>query len=410
VSLGPAALPGRPSPGVAGAYLGTLYAEHARMVFGISRLMLRDLGEAEDATQQTFLLAYRGLLAGTHVEKPGAWLGAIARNECRARIQTRMREPLAAAETDTLVSPGAEEQAADRAQAAELYAELAVLPAKQREAVVLRDIYGLRYDEVATALGTSRPAVEALLFRGRRRLQMRLRPGVAAGVLAVPLAIQESLAYAVPGFASTAVPAAAVGSLVAAPLLAKLAAAGAAVGIAGSAGVAVERLHDSPVPRPAVSSQTAALDADRAPKAAELGRVVAPRAPEANGARRSGNDGGTAEKELAAAAAAPARAREDDDDERSGATRPKPVATTGDDGPEGQDELSDDPAAGDDPEPAVPDADEVDEADHEPEERQPAEVERTDLEEDRGDSESSHEAPELDSADDEQGEQGYGED
>jgi hypothetical protein len=48
-------------------------------------------------------------------------------------------------------------------EAAALYAELAVLP-KQREAVCPRHLR-LRYDEVATALGTSRPAVEALLFR-----------------------------------------------------------------------------------------------------------------------------------------------------------------------------------------------------------------------------------------------------
>ena len=70
----------------------------------------------------------------------------------------------------TLVSPGVEETAIGREEAAALYAELEELPEKQREAVVLRDVYGLRYDEVAKALGTSRPAVEALLFRGRRRL------------------------------------------------------------------------------------------------------------------------------------------------------------------------------------------------------------------------------------------------
>ena len=61
-----------------------------------------------------------------------------------------------------------------------------------------------------------------------------------AGVLVVPLAVQESIAYAVPGFASTAAtPAAAAAAGI--PLIAKLAAAGAAVGIAGSAGIVAER-------------------------------------------------------------------------------------------------------------------------------------------------------------------------
>ena len=245
------ALPSRPSPGAAGARLAELYAEHSRMVYGVCRMLLRDPNEAEDATQQVFLSAYTNLLTGTDVRDPAAWLGTIARNACRRRAVARMREPLAVDDELTLVSPGVEEAVFGREEAAALYAELAVLPEKQREAVVLRDLYGLRYDEVATALGTSRPAVEALLFRGRRRLRRRLTPGFAAGVLVVPLAVQESIAYAVPGFASTSIPAGAVMAAAGVPLLAKLAAAGAAVGIAGSAGVVAERSFHDPPTRPA---------------------------------------------------------------------------------------------------------------------------------------------------------------
>jgi RNA polymerase sigma factor (sigma-70 family) len=248
------ALPRRPSPGAAGARLGELYTEHSRMVYGICRMLLRDPNEAEDATQQVFLSAYRNLLTGTEVRDPAAWLGTIARNACRRRAAARMSEPLALVDAPTRISPSVEETALGREEAAALYAELAVLPEKQREAIVLRDFYGLRYDEVAVALGTSRPAVEALLFRARRRLQRRLRPGLVAGVLVVPLAVQESIAYAVPGFASTAATPAGAAAAVGIPLIAKLAAATAAVGIAGSAGVVAERsLHDPPT-RPAGST------------------------------------------------------------------------------------------------------------------------------------------------------------
>ena len=185
-----------------------------------------------------------------------------------------MREPLAIVDDDpTQISPSVEDTALGREEAAALYAELAVLPEKQREAVVLRDIYGLRYDEVATALGTSRPAVEALLFRARRRLQRRLRPGLVAGVLVVPLAVQESIAYAVPGFASTAATPAAAAA-VGIPLIAKLAAAGAAVGIAGSAGIVAERgLHDPPA-RPAGSAAVTTVS-DTAEKVAPVAAPVA---------------------------------------------------------------------------------------------------------------------------------------
>lgn len=243
-------MPARPSPGAAGARLGELYAGHARMVYGLCRMLLDDSTEAEDATQQVFLSAYRSLLTGAEIEKPSAWLGTIARNECKARYAVRTRNAVALGDAVTLVSPGADEQAAGRAEAAELYSEVAALPDKQRAAVVLRDIYGLRYDEVAAALGTSRPAVEALLFRGRRRLQRRLRPGLAAGVLVLPLSLHESLAYAVPGFGGTAGPVGAAASAVAIPLLAKVAAVGAAATIAGSTGVIAERHLDGVPVRP----------------------------------------------------------------------------------------------------------------------------------------------------------------
>ncbi len=270
------ALPSRPSPGAAGAQLGQLYIEHSRLVYSICRMLLRDPDEAEDATQQVFLSAYRNLLTGTEVREPAAWLGTIARNACRRRAVARMREPLAVDDELTLVSPGAEETALNREEAAELYAELAVLPEKQREAVVLRDLYGLRYDEVATALGTSRPAVEALLFRGRRRLQRRLRPGLAAGELVEPLALQESNAYAVPRVASTAAPTGAAAAAAAGiPLLAKLAATGAAIGLAGSAGyVAENSLHDPPA-RPAASASAKLSAQAAAPQQARFEPMLA---------------------------------------------------------------------------------------------------------------------------------------
>jgi len=248
------ATPSRPSPGAAGVRLAALYEDHARMVLGVCRLMLRDADEAEDATQQVFLSAYRSLLAGTEPRNPGAWLGTIARNEARNRIATRQLRPIGLAAGLEPVSVSLEEQAGARAELAELQEELSALPEKQREAVVLRDLFGLRYDEVARALGVTRPAVEALLFRGRRRLQRRLRPEIAAGVLVVPLALRESLAYAIPGFAAGGAQTAGVlAKLAAVPLAAKLAAAGATVGVAGSAGVVAERELKEPPRKPAAA-------------------------------------------------------------------------------------------------------------------------------------------------------------
>lgn len=256
------AFPRRPSPGEAGARLAALYDEHARMVYGVCRLILRDADEAEDAAQQVFLSAYRSLLAGTEPRNAGAWLGTIARNEARGRIATSRLRPVGLDDGRVAGGITLEEQADARAELAELHAQIAALPEKQREAVILRDLYGLRYDEVARALRTSRPAVEALLFRGRRRLQRKLRPDVAAGVLVVPLALRDSLAYAVPGFAEAAATTGLLAKLAAVPVAAKLAAAGATVGVAGSAGLVADRaLTDAP-PKPPTPVTAPAQEGD----------------------------------------------------------------------------------------------------------------------------------------------------
>src|SRR5207248_3886039 len=91
---------GRPGTGAAGAYVADLYQRHSRKVLGLCRMFLRDRAEAEDAMQQTFLSAYRSVLGGNEPREPGAWLSAIARNECWARARARMREPLAEPELE----------------------------------------------------------------------------------------------------------------------------------------------------------------------------------------------------------------------------------------------------------------------------------------------------------------------
>jgi len=184
----------------AAARAAELFERHGRMVYGVCRAMLRDVHEAEDATQQAFLSAHRALLGGARVRDAGAWLATIARNECRARIAAGMRTPLPLADEDLAAIPASTDETERRLQADALRNAFAELPERQREAVVLRDLYGLRYGEVAIALGLSRPATEALLFRARQAMRVRLRPVVGAA-LAVPLAVREELASAIPGFA-----------------------------------------------------------------------------------------------------------------------------------------------------------------------------------------------------------------
>ena len=243
------------------------------MVYGVCRAMLRDVHEAEDASQQSFLSAYRALLGGARVRDSGAWLATIARNECRGRIAAGMRTPLPVAEEDLAGIAACGDETERRLQAEALRAALGELPDRQRDAVVLRYLYGLRYSEVATALGISRPATEALLFRARRAMRHSLRP-VAGAVLAVPLAVRDELALAIPGF-STGPGTGAAAFGVTGGLLAKLTAgsvgakvatavvAVSAVGVVGAVESDPSGQRDGRGPRPAAVVELTVDDAGR---------------------------------------------------------------------------------------------------------------------------------------------------
>jgi RNA polymerase sigma-70 factor, ECF subfamily len=272
--------------------IAELFDEHGRMVYGVCRLILRDPIEAEDAAQQTFLSAYRAMLAGQVPRDPPAWLGTIARNECRGRLRSRSNEPLVLVEADS--GHDTQREAGRRAEIEALCAALAELPPQQRDAVVLREFYGLSYREVAVALGVSGAAVESILFRSRKRLQTQLRPFRAAfGALTLPPTLQESLAQLLPGFGGGA-GAAAVAKVGGASLLAKVAAATLALGTAGT--VAGLEVHSGP-PAPRQAHRIA-RPAQRAPaevvapvRAAATFRVSVTPTERERGHRRESNGG-----------------------------------------------------------------------------------------------------------------------
>jgi RNA polymerase sigma factor (sigma-70 family) len=259
------------------------------MIYGLCRLLLRDGAEAEDAARETCLSAQRSLLAGNEPRDAAAWLAAIARNECRARIRERMRAPLELVDT-AAPSGDVEHAAAARAETRALCAALAELPSQQRNAVVLREFYGLSYDEAAVALGVSHSALESLLFRARASLQERLRPArLAHGALTVPAALKEALAAAVPGFGSASASAASAASagggislaasltakLVAAPVAAKIAAATVAASVAVT-GAAVAPAARNVLARSEGAPVREALPQPAAPETGRRSGTVAP--------------------------------------------------------------------------------------------------------------------------------------
>ena len=187
-------LPADPSRATA-----ALYRRHGATVYRYAWHILGSREDAEDATQATFLSVHTALTGSTPVREPQAWVLKIARNECLARIASRMRRPLTASlDDDGIAEVSAPEPSVP--QAVELRSDLAAasdalgrLPTSQREAYVLREWLGLSTAEVAISLGTSVSAVDALLNRARREL-IRVLGGAEASGAAGCARTSEALA------------------------------------------------------------------------------------------------------------------------------------------------------------------------------------------------------------------------
>jgi RNA polymerase sigma factor (sigma-70 family) len=159
-----------PSPGqrlTRDASFERLYRTHRRDVYGAVLRDVRDPDEAEDVTQIAFLNAFRALRRGEEPEKPRAWLVTIARNVVRRRYRALATRP-----REVLLDPDAAPDLSDLdgPTAGEIAAAIRRLPPNQRAVILLREIQGLSYAEIAQELDLSLAAVETLIFRARGSL------------------------------------------------------------------------------------------------------------------------------------------------------------------------------------------------------------------------------------------------
>ena len=173
----------------ASAEVDRLYRRHADEVLRYVLLVLRSRTDAEDVVQATFIRAFRALARGERVQKPRNWLIKIAHNECRRALATRSRR---AVEVELEEVPV---EQAESGRAESLRAALSLLTSKQREALVLRELEGRSYSEIATTLEVTESAVETLLFRARRAVREQLEDQLGCDA-ACALIEQETLSDA----------------------------------------------------------------------------------------------------------------------------------------------------------------------------------------------------------------------
>jgi RNA polymerase sigma factor (sigma-70 family) len=175
-----------------------LYRQHRRDVYGAVLRDVRDPAEAEDVTQIAFLNAFRAIRRGEEPEKPRAWLVTIAQNVCRRRYRDLARRPQEVGLDPEVAVAVAE---VDGPTAGEIAAAIRRLPENQRAVILLREIQGHSYMEIAAELDLSVSAVETLIFRARRNLSEQLELSEHAPVT-LKRRVRGWLALPLPGFGS----------------------------------------------------------------------------------------------------------------------------------------------------------------------------------------------------------------
>ncbi len=157
-------------------------------VYNLCYRMLGDRDAAADVAQDTFISAYRNLgrFRGGLFR---SWLLRIATNACYDALRARKRRPATSLQALGLADDEGvgfdlpdqgerpDEHALRRELAAAIQRGLAELPEDQRVVIILSDIQGMAYDEIAAVTGANLGTVKSRLSRGRARLRDILRAG-----------------------------------------------------------------------------------------------------------------------------------------------------------------------------------------------------------------------------------------
>jgi RNA polymerase sigma-70 factor (ECF subfamily) len=156
-----------------------LYKRHVGDVYRYALAVMRNPTDAEDVTQTTFLNAYRAYVEkGSRPEKPQNWLIAIAHNVCRQRFRQTARRPSEVSFEDDIADTVTDD---DAPSGEDIRRALGHLAFNQRAALVMRELEGRSYAEIAEILEVSTSAVETLIFRARRALREQLEGSLTCG-------------------------------------------------------------------------------------------------------------------------------------------------------------------------------------------------------------------------------------
>ncbi len=149
-----------------------LYDRHSPAVHAVATRVLEDRRDAEEATQDTFVSAWRHLGRFRGDSALSTWLHRICLNRCTSILRRRRPPEVALDRVEGRPDrrPGPSEVVALRHEVGEVGSALARVPEAARIALVLREVAQLSYGEVADVLGITLTAARSRIHRGRTAL------------------------------------------------------------------------------------------------------------------------------------------------------------------------------------------------------------------------------------------------
>ena len=159
----------------------TLVLEYEKNVYNIALRMTGNSEDAADMTQEAFVKAYNSLQSFRGDSKFSVWLYRIVSNVCLDFLRSKNRRPTVSLSVEDDDGEDAQLDVADESQSPELLLDrkltrdsvrrgLDSLPPDYRQILLLREIQGLSYDEIAQALSLEVGTVKSRIFRARKRL------------------------------------------------------------------------------------------------------------------------------------------------------------------------------------------------------------------------------------------------
>ena len=163
--------------------LDQLLRSHQSRIHAICRRIAGNDADALDATQEALIAIVKGLPRFDGRSKFSTWAYRIATNACIDELRRRQRQPAPGlpehehADTNPMASSAPRDPADTVSARIDIDRGLKQLPEEFRTAVVLRDVAGLNYNEIAEVLNIAPGTVRSRIARGRRRLVNAMNPG-----------------------------------------------------------------------------------------------------------------------------------------------------------------------------------------------------------------------------------------